>query len=264
MASWLDARAHDGRWRLRIDDLDTPRVASGAEAAIVATLLAHGLRWDGAIVRQSALRERHRAALQRLRAHTFACRCARRELRGLARYPGTCRALDLPAAGHAVRIRVDECPPRFTDRVQGCCNADAEIGDFVVWRRDDMAAYPLAVVVDDASMGVTHVVRGADLLHNTPRQLLLLRRLGGRVPAYAHIPVLATASGDKLSKHNAATAINDCAATRNLAAVLCLLGMGDPPAAAATPPALLDWARRRWRISRVPCQRVLEGFVALD
>lgn len=264
MGSWLDARAHGGRWRLRIDDLDTPRVASGAESSIVATLLAHGLRWDGPIVHQSALRERHKAALERLGAHTFACRCARRDLRGLARYPGTCRALGLPAAGHAVRVRVDEPPPPFNDRVQGRCVANAETGDFVVWRRDDMAAYPLAVVVDDASMGVTHVVRGADLLDNTPRQLLLLRRLGRRAPAYAHIPVLTTASGDKLSKHNAATAVDDRAATGNLAAALCLLGMGDPPAAAANPPALLDWARPRWRIASLPRQRVLEGFVALD
>ena len=247
-----------------MDDLDTPRVAPGAEAAIVATLVAHGLRWDGPIVRQSALRERHRAALERLAPHTFACRCERRDLRGLARYPGTCRALGLPSAGHAVRIRVDERPTPFIDRVQGRCDANAETGDFVVWRRDELAAYPLAVVVDDASMGVTHVVRGADLLDNTPRQLLLLRCLGCRAPAYAHIPVLAAASGEKLSKHNAATAINDRAATRNLAAALCLLGMGDPPSAAANPPALLDWARRRWRISRLPRGRVLEGFVALD
>lgn len=262
VASWLDARSQGGRWRLRIDDLDTPRVAPGAEDAIVAALVAHGLRWDGPIVRQSRLREHHRAALARLRRRTFACRCARRDLRGLARYPGTCRHLNLPTSGNAVRIRADGRARPFTDRVQGRCAAGV-VDDFVVWRRDDMAAYPLAVVADDQAMGVTHVVRGADLLDETPRQLRLISHLGGKPPAYAHIPVLATATGEKLSKHNDATAIDDRAAARNVVTALCLLGMA-PPSHVARPAPLLDWARERWRIDRVPRARVLAGFVALE
>lgn len=262
-ASWLDARAAHGRWLLRIDDLDAPRVAAGADAAILASLSAHGLAWDGPLVRQSELRVRHRQALARLRRHTFACRCARRDLRGATRYPGTCRTLRLPTLGNSVRLRVDEPPQAFTDRVQGRCARFAEQGDFVVWRRDDLAAYPLAVVVDDHAMGVTHVVRGADLLDNTPRQLHLIQRLGFRPPAYAHMPVLVNAAGEKLSKHNAATAINDRDATRNLAAVLCLLGLAPPPGL-DQPPALLDWARRHWSVERLPRQRQLAGFVALD
>ena len=261
--SWLDARSRAGRWRLRIDDLDAPRVAAGAERAILATLTAHGLYWDGPVVRQSQLRERHRVALARLRGHTFACRCTRRDLRGIARYPGTCCHLGLPNRGNVVRIHLREPLPRFTDRVQGRCASHDDDGDFVVWRRDDMAAYPLAVVVDDQSMGVTHVVRGADLLDNTPRQLYLINCLGGKPPAYAHIPVLATASGEKLSKHNDATAIDDRKAAQNMATILCLLGMA-PPAHITSAARLLDWARRHWRIDCLPPARVLDGFVALQ
>ena len=262
VASWLDARAHGGQWRLRIDDLDTPRVVPGAEDAIVAALAAHGLRWDGPIVRQSELRQHRRAALERLQAHTFACRCTRRDLRGRERYPGTCRHLRLPVVGNAVRIRMDDPPPAFCDRVQGRHATCVDAGDFVVWRRDDLAAYPLAVVVDDQVMGVTHVVRGADLLDNTARQLHLIKHLGGIPPAYAHVPVLTTADGEKLSKHNAATAIDERAAACNLAAVLCLLGVGPPRL--ADPARMLDWARGRWRIDRLPRTRTLPGFVALD
>ena len=262
VASWLDARAHDGRWRLRIDDLDAPRVVPGAEDAILATLAAHGLHWDGPIVRQSQLQRHHRPALARLKAHTFACRCTRRDLRGGNNCRGTCRDLRLPTAGNAVRIRMDDPPPAFCDRVQGSFAGVSELGDFIVWRRDDMATYPLAVVVDDQAMGVTHVVRGADLLDNTPRQLHVLKHLGGVAPAYAHIPVLVTAAGEKLSKHNDATAIDDRAAIGNLAAVLCLLGL-EPPRL-ASPERMLDWARRRWRIDRLPRGRTLAGFVALE
>ena len=262
VASWLDARAHDGRWRLRIDDLDAPRVVPGAEDAILAALVAHGLHWDGPIVRQSQLQRRHRPALVRLKADTFTCRCTRRDLRGSNNCRGTCRDLRLPAAGHAVRIRMEDPPPAFCDRVQGRLAGLSETGDFIVWRRDDMAAYPLAVVVDDQAMGVTHVVRGADLLDNTPRQLHVLKHLGGVAPAYAHIPVLVTAAGEKLSKHNDATAIDDRAAIWNLAAVLCLLGL-EPPRL-GSPVRMLDWARRRWRIDRLPRGRTLAGFVALE
>ena len=262
-ASWLDARARNGRWLLRIDDIDTPRNDPHAERAILRTLRRHGLAWDGPVVRQSTLRSHHRAALRRLRGHVFACRCARRELRGLGRYPGTCRNLSLPHVGNAVRIRVDNPPETFTDRVQGLSPTAAERGDFIVWRRDDLPAYPLAVVADDHAMRVTHVVRGADLLDNTPRQLHLSARLGFSAPSYAHIPILVTAAGEKLSKHNRVTAIDDRTAIRNLASALCLLGF-DPPAGATCPAHLLEWARRRWNIGRLPRTRTMEGFTALE
>ena len=261
-ASWLDARAHNGRWLLRIDDVDTPRVAAGAEPDIRRALIRHGLVWHRSPVRQSALRAHHRAALAKLGAHIFACECSRASLRGRDRYPGTCRQLGLSRAGRAVRVRADQTPA-FQDRVQGHTGATTEVGDFVVWRRDDLPAYPLAVVVDDHVMGVTDVVRGADLLPNTPRQLHLASLLGYAVPRYAHIPVIVNAAGEKLSKHTAATAIDDTCPVRNLAAVLSLLGL-DPPSGHRRPEQILDWAGPRWDIRKLPRRRILPGFAALE
>lgn len=263
-ASWLDARIHGGRWRLRIDDLDAPRVVAGAEAAILGSLEAHGLAWDDAVVRQSDHVAYYRQALARLGKRCFACRCTRRELRGTPRYAGTCRTLGLSRRGNALRLRVDaahDCQA-FQDRVQGyfAQRVAAAIGDYVVWRRDDMAAYQLAVVVDDALMGVTHIVRGADLLDDTPRQLHLAACLGMARPSYAHIPVVAEASGVKLSKHNAATAIDNRAARHNVRTALALLGL-DPPIGDIG--EMLAWATRNWRLEHLPRARTLPGFVAL-
>jgi len=260
VASWLDARAHGGSWSLRIDDLDAPRVAPDAEAAIANTLKAHRLAWDGPIVRQSGHAAHYRAALERLRERCFACRCARRALRGADGYPGTCRNLGLPHQGNAVRIRADSQPIRFDDRVQGRRTDTPVGGDFIVRRRDGLASYPLAVVVDDWIMGITHVVRGADLLDETPRQIYLMACLGIQAPAYAHVPVIVDAAGEKLSKHNRATAIDDQAAGRNLATVLTLLGLPPPQAA---PDRMLAWAMRRWRMDRVPRTPAIADFVAL-
>ena len=264
-ASWLDARAHGGRWLLRIDDLDAPRTVAGAEAAILATLEAHGLAWDATVVRQSDHLQHYRAALETLAERCFACRCTRRDLRGTTRYPGTCRALRLPRRGNALRLRVDAVSGlhAFEDRVQGryAQQVAAAIGDYVVWRRDDIASYQLAVVVDDALMGVTHIVRGADLLDNTPRQLHLGACLGKAKPSYAHVPIVAEASGVKLSKHNAATAIDDRAARYNIRNVLALLGLDPPPGDIAE---MLAWAVQRWRIDRLPRVPVLPGFVAVS
>ena len=264
VASWLDARSQGGRWRLRIDDLDAPRVAPGAEGAILRALEAHALTWDGPVVRQRSHLERHRAALAALGEACFGCACSRRQLRGQTRYPGTCRCLGLPQRGNAVRLRVpDDAVAAFEDRLQGrrSQRLAATVGDFPVWRRDDIAAYPLAVVVDDAALGVTHVVRGADLLAETPRQIHLAERLGIAPAAYAHVPVLVDAAGEKLSKHNAATAIDNRAPARNLATVLALLGLEPPEGEVG---AMLRWARQRWRIDRVPAGKTLPGFVALS
>ena len=262
MASWLDARAHGGRWLLRLDDLDTPRVAPGAEQAILDALTAHGLLWDGPVYRQSDWAEHHAAALDALQGRVFACACTRRALRGSKRYPGTCRNLRLPQHGNALRFRVDARNGQsFTDRVQGLWREAAEsVGDFVVWRRDGIASYPLAVVVDDAAMGVTDIVRGADLLDTTPNQLRLMAHLGTTPPRYAHIPVIAEASGVKLSKHNAATAIDTRFARQNIASALCLLGLPPPTGDIGE---MLAWAQAKWRCERLPAVPVMPGFVAL-
>ena len=260
VASWIDARAHHGRWLLRIDDLDTPRVDPDAESAILSALESHGLSWDGSVHRQSDNVERYRAAIRQLRDRCFACRCSRRDLRCHARYPGTCRDRRLGLEGNSLRIRAEVKAPTFDDRVQGTVVREDTVGDFVVQRRDGFASYPLAVVVDDDALGVNNVVRGADLMDNTPEQLLLMDLLGCEPPAYAHLPVIVEASGVKLSKHNRATAIGNRAARHNLAAVLSLLGL-DPPAEPVA--AVLDWAVRNWDISRVQRAASFAGFVAL-
>ena len=265
VASWLDARASNGRWLLRIDDLDTPRVDPDAESEILATLEAHGLYWDGPVARQSNHVAQYRVALDNLAGRCFACRCSRRELRGTARYPGTCRNLSLPWEGNAIRIRAEgsEASVGFADRVQPApaSGKSSILDDFVVQRRDGFASYHLAVVVDDHAMGVDHVVRGADLLDDTARQLFLIGALGIALPSYAHIPVIVEASGVKLSKHNRATAIDRRFARQNVGAALTLLGFEPPD---ENTPTLLDWAIRHWDIARIPAGPVVQGFTALS
>lgn len=262
MASWLDARAGNGRWFVRIDDLDTPRVDPDAESEILAALEAHGLYWDGPVARQSSHVAQYGAALDKLAQRCFACRCTRRQLRGTARYPGTCRNLSLPWEGNAIRIRA-EGSIGFADRVQQAPTSgeSSTLDDFVVQRRDGFASYHLAVVVDDHAMGVDHVVRGADLMDDTARQLFLMAALGTVPPSYAHIPVIVEASGVKLSKHNQATAIDPRFARQNVGAALTLLGFEPPD---ENTPALLDWAIRHWDIARIPTGPVLRGFTALS
>ncbi|MDR2031166.1 MAG: tRNA glutamyl-Q(34) synthetase GluQRS, partial [Azoarcus sp.] len=214
LGSALEARRRSGRWLLRIEDIDTPRVVPGAAAAILATLERFGFEWDGEIMWQSRRIGAYTAALERLEAggHVFPCACTRREMAeipdsalardGARRYPGTCRH-GLPP-GRALRVwRVKaEGAIRFDDAIQGAQEEDLarDVGDYVIFRADGRFAYQLAVVVDDAAQGVTHVVRGADLLGSTGRQIQLQRLLGLRVPAYAHLPVATNAAGEKLSK----------------------------------------------------------------
>lgn len=264
LASWLDARAAGGEWRLRVDDLDTPRVDPDAEEQILRALDAHHLHWDGALVRQSDHQERYRDALDRLEPLCFACRCSRRVLAGARVYPGTCRDLGLAQSDQtSIRIRVDDASIEFEDRVQLHYKEQLaqESGDFIIWRRDDMAAYPLAVVVDDDAMGITHVVRGADLLANTPRQLYLTDALGMPRSTYAHLPVIVEANGAKLSKHTGATAVDNRFPRHNVANALTLLGFEPPPADTAE---LLAWAIENWNIRRVPTGESLSGFIALS
>ena len=232
LASWLDARTHGGRWLLRIDDLDAPRTVPGASAHILAALKAHGLAWDGEVVYQSQRHAAYRDAFERLRAAgwVYACGCTRKEIadslthvagstalgaRGRESiYPGTCRGglaqgLTQGRTPRAWRVRVGDASVAFTDFSGGTIKHDLarDTGDFVLLRADGQWAYQIAVVVDDADAGVTHVVRGADLLNSTPRQIFLQQRLGVPTPSYRHIPVVASANGEKLSKQNGAQAL---------------------------------------------------------
>lgn len=270
LASWLDARAAGGEWHLRTEDVDATRTVPGAEDAILRQLEAFGLQWDGPVVRQCERTDRYREALAQLNRAglTFACRCSRKEIadsaiQGIdgAVYPGTCREARLPAGDSvAVRFRVGDGDVLVRDRVQGDItqNLAREVGDFVVRRRDGLFAYQLAVVVDDADLGVTDVVRGADLLDSTPRQVALQRALGLPTPRYLHVPV-ATKGGEKLSKQTRAPAVsagNSLSVTR---AALSFLGQEVTHASdAATSAELLSLAVNRWDPGRIPRARSLE------
>lgn len=259
LASWLDARRAGGRWLLRMEDLDRPRVVPGAADAILRQLETFGLEWDGAVVFQSARHDLYRKAMERLQAHCYACACTRRELEdsalaidGSRVYPGTCRAGLAPGkAARALRVRTNDEPVRFTDRVQGEVSQSLErdIGDFVVRRADGLFAYQLAVVVDDDAQGVTDVVRGADLLDSTTRQIHLQRLLGYATPRYLHLPVATNVAGDKLSKQTQAAD----ARAADIPAALRFLGIV-PPAGLA-PRELLPWATAHWDPGRIPRAR---------
>lgn len=263
-ASFYDARSQGGRWLLRIEDVDTQRTVPGSAEQILATLERFGFEWDGGIVRQSQRTDAYAAALERLRSADliFACACTRREMAdsALARdgsrvYPGTCRdGLPPGRKARAWRVRV-EGGIAFEDAVQGPQQEDltSEVGDFVVLRADGLFAYQLAVVVDDAEAGVTHVVRGADLLDSTGRQIYLQQRLGSPTPAYAHLPVVVNAAGEKLSKQTLATAVDDWRPEAVLLAALTFLGQNPPlDLNHATLRDVHEWALAHWSLARVP------------
>lgn len=274
VGSFLDARAHEGQWLLRIEDVDAPRTVSGAAEGILRTLERFGFEWDGPVVWQSARTGAYEAALERLKqgGHAYPCACTRRELAGepLARdgsrrYPGTCReGLPPGREGRAWRVRADGII-RFTDRIQGAQEIDlaADAGDYVVKRADGLFAYQLAVVVDDAQAGVTHVVRGADLLDSTARQIHLLGLLGAPVPSYAHLPLATNPAGEKLSKQTLACAVDDYPPAASLLAALAFLGQNPPSALArATLAEIWQWALAHWSIATVPRRRqaIAAGF----
>ena len=261
LASWLDARRAGGRWLLRMEDLDRPRVIPGAADAILRQLEALGLQWDGPVVYQSKRLELYRDALAKLQVHSYPCACTRKELEdsalaidGSRIYPGTCRAGLAPGkTPRALRVRTSEDPIRFTDRVQGAMeqSVETEVGDFVLRRADGIFAYQLAVVVDDAAQGITDVVRGADLLDSTARQIHLQRLLGVATPRYLHVPVATNAAGEKLSKQTRATD----AGPQEMVAALEFLGMQVP--GGLLPRELLPWAVSDWEPARIPRIRVV-------
>ena len=262
LASWLDSRRAGGRWHVRMEDLDLPRVIPGAADAILRQLEAFGLEWDGAVVHQSARLDLYQTALRKLKTHSYPCACTRKELEdsalaidGSRIYPGTCRGGlapgKAPRAGRiafAVRLRTDADPIRFTDRVQGAIEQRVEhdVGDFVLLRADAIFAYQLAVVVDDAAQGVTDVVRGADLLDSTARQIYLQRLLGVATPRYLHTPVATNSTGEKLSKQTRAAD----ARPADIPGALEFLGMIAP--GGLVPRELLEWAVSHWDPARVP------------
>ena len=225
MASYLDAKAHQGRWLVRIEDIDEARTVPGAAESILQCLSRLGMRWDNEVVWQSKRHALYQAAFERLHDFIYPCGCSRREIAdsrlgissdGAAIYPGTCRSgLQAGKAARAFRLRVPDAGQPgehivFNDRWAGSTEQHlaSEVGDFVLKRADGFWAYQLAVVVDDAAQDVTHVVRGADLLDSTARQIYLQRLLHVQTPQYLHVPVVVNAAGEKLSKQTGAPTIN--------------------------------------------------------
>jgi glutamyl-Q tRNA(Asp) synthetase len=274
LASCLDARAQGGAWLLRMEDVDTPRNVPGAAEAILACLEAHGFAWDAPVFWQSGRQEAYRAALERLLAQglAYGCACSRKNIAALSRkraqdgaliYPGTCRrGLPPGKTPRAWRLKVEAGPFVFTDGIQGaqCQDLARDVGDFVLLRADGLFAYQLAVVVDDAEQGITRIVRGADLLDSTPRQIWLQRCLGHATPQYAHVPVAVNAAGEKLSKQTLAPALDTRQAAANLTAALDFLGQ-NPPAALGRSriKTVWEWALAHWNFAAIPRVRQIRG-----
>ncbi|WP_454763278.1 tRNA glutamyl-Q(34) synthetase GluQRS [Cupriavidus campinensis] len=260
LASWLDARAHGGDWLVRIEDIDYPRCVKGADADILQTLERLGLHPDEPPVWQSRRESLYADALRRLDAdgHLYPCGCSRKEIADslvhvrerhqTLGYPGTCRNGLHGKLPRAWRVRVPDGPAAticFDDRWQGrqCQDLETELGDFVLRRADGLWAYQLAVVVDDAAQGITHIVRGADLLDSTPRQIHLQHLLELPTPVYLHVPVVVNAEGEKLSKQSGAQAIDAAAPLEALRMAGAHLRIFD---GASTVPAWLSAATAQW------------------
>jgi glutamyl-Q tRNA(Asp) synthetase len=269
VGSYLEARSRGGLWLLRMEDLDTPRTQPGAAEAILRAVEACGMHWDGEPLYQSRRGAAYRAALARLQqlGLVYPCACTRREIAdsvlspdGALIYPGTCRSgLPPGKAARVMRVRVGGSTIAFDDALQGPISQDlaAEVGDFVLLRADGLFAYQLAVVVDDAEQRITDVVRGADLLASTPRQIYLQRLLGLPVPRYLHLPVAVNAAGEKLSKQTRAAPVDERDPVSLLVQVMQFLGQAPPEhLRRATLAGFWDWAVANWDTERIPRRRL--------
>ena len=265
LASYADARAQGGRWLVRMEDLDPPREMAGAADDILRTLEAFGFEWDGGVAYQSRRYDLYHEALGRLKAKglVYPCDCSRKDWQAVARagadgfvYNGCCAGLDPQRALHktpAWRVRVPDEIIGFDDAVVGhyAQNLAHDIGDFVLLRADGFWAYQLAVVADDAAQGITHIVRGQDLLVSTPRQLWLQRALDAPEPHYAHLPLLVNGAGQKWSKQTLAPALDLGAREALLRQVMAYLKLPAAPEV-GRPQDLLAWAVRHWDMAKVP------------
>ena len=265
LASYADARAHGGRWLVRMEDLDPPREMAGAADDILRTLEAFGFEWDGGVAYQSRRYDLYHEALGRLKAKglVYPCDCSRKDWQAAARagadgfvYNGCCAGLDPQRVLHktpAWRVRVPDEIIGFDDAVVGhyAQNLAHDIGDFVLLRADGFWAYQLAVVADDAAQGITHIVRGQDLLVSTPRQLWLQRALDAPEPHYAHLPLLVNGAGQKWSKQTLAPALDLGAREALLRQVMAYLKLPAAPEV-GRPQDLLAWAVRHWDMAKVP------------
>ena len=265
VASYADARFHSGKWLLRMEDLDPPREMQGAADNILFTLEKFGFEWDGEVAYQSQRHAFYRDALDDLRVRNlvYPCDCSRKDWHEKARlgadgfvYNGACANKNIfrqPEKSPAWRVRVPDEVIEFDDEIVGhyAQNLAHDIGDFVLLRADGFWAYQLAVVVDDAAQGITHIVRGQDLLVSTPRQIYLQRCLNAPTPHYAHLPLLNNKLGQKWSKQTRADAIDVNQAAAQLRQVMSYLNIPTAPDT-NQPHDLLNWTVANWQMTRVP------------
>ena len=254
VASYCDAKAHHGSWVVRIEDTDIPRIYPKSEAHILRCLDAFELHSDVPIIFQKDRTDMYESVIDHLRQHDFiyACQCTRKILGSNHIYVGTCRDLDLPFVSHAIRVKVSNQNINFQDRLQGlhCSNLQQDLGDFVLKRRDGIINYQLAVVVDDYLQGMTHVVRGADLLDNTERQIWLGSLLNYPKLTYMHLPLAMNQHGQKLSKQNLAQALDLQKPSELLQQAI--LALGQPSIDLDQPYKMLAQAIAQWDINRIP------------
>ncbi len=268
VGSYLEARSRGGEWLVRIEDIDPPREKKGAADEILRTLEAFGLAWDGTVLRQSGRLEAYADAARDLLARDLAypCNCSRKEIAdsgilGIEGpvYPGHCRNRGkAERSNSALRVKTDGIAISFHDRIAGNLTQklDTDIGDYVIRRRDGLTAYQLAVVVDDAFQGITHVVRGADLLLSTPRQIYLQRLLGLSEPNYAHLPVVLDEDGRKMSKQSHARPVENHDPLPALLDAYLFLGQSLPEEQPSGVDEFWQWATAHWNADRVPVPEV--------
>lgn len=255
VASFLHAKSRGGRWLVRVENIDPPREVAGSADRILMGLQRFGLRSDEPVLFQESRRTKHRKLVNHLvdRGQAYWCGCSRKALPPSGVYPGTCRdGLPRGKKARAVRLRVSDDPVVFQDRIQGEVRETLSetTGDFVIWRADDLPAYQLAVVADDAFQGVTEVVRGFDLVGSTCRQVHVANCLGFDVPDYAHHPVVVTPERQKLSKQLGSDPIVNAPRARTLEAALRFLGQPCPPDLELD--EMWEWARANWDLQKVP------------
>ncbi len=261
LASYLDARAVAGRWLVRIEDIDPPREQLGASDDILRALETYGLHWDGEVLFQHTRYDAYRAALDELQKKSLAypCTCTRKELTDyLPYYPGFCRnRTGIPDRPHAIRMNGLDQSFTFHDRIQQVQTSSLEqLGDFVIFRKDGLFAYQLAVTVDDDWQGITDIVRGVDLLDSTPRQICLQNALGYHTPTYAHLPVITNGQGEKLSKQTCAAPLPlTCPEPVILKAMEALNLPVDSHIQDCSLEDLLSWAVENWQIESLALTR---------
>lgn len=268
VSSYAQARQQQGRWLVRIEDIDQPRCDPAYTSLILNTLDSYGMHWDGEIIYQSHRNAIYQHALDRLieKDLIYGCACSRRQIKASANslnneliYPGTCRnGLAAGTTARSLRIRTNDEAITFYDKVQGkiCQNINKQVGDFIIKRADHLFSYQIAVVVDDNEQGVTDIVRGSDMLGSTPRQIYLQHCLNYTTPSYLHIPLAVNSDGSKLSKQNKAMPIDSTDPRPQLLQALQFLRQNPPEALRDTDiETIWQWTLKHWSVDHIPAKQ---------